>query len=243
MIYTGIVPVVYKAQRTLLHSLVNSIVMAFVLIAGVMIVLLNPGRGLVGRLRPAAIADGLGAGIVSMIPNLFPVLLVFGLMGHFNLAVDIGTMMTASVAMGVAVDDTIHFLTWFRQFLDEGKSRFDAVIETYRRVGPAMTQTTIVGGLGLFVFALSTFTPTQRFGTLMLVMLATALVGDLILLPALLVGPLGRVFKPRRGTQTAVPVRSTVDTAPLPPMTQTHPPHKRLEPQRHRGTEKNSVKS
>ena len=60
-----------------------------------------------------------------------------------------------------------------------------------------MTQTTIVGGLGLFVFALSTFTPTQRFGTLMLVMLAAALAGDLILLPALLAGPAGRFFKPR----------------------------------------------
>ena len=76
-------------------------------------------------------------------------------------------------------------------------SRAEAVIQSYRRVGPAMTQTTIVGGLGLFVFALSTFTPTQRFGTLMLVMLATALVGDLILLPALLAGPAGRFFKPR----------------------------------------------
>ena len=228
VVYTGIVPVVYKAQRTLLRSLVNSIFMAFVLIAGVMIVLLNPGRGLVGRLQPRAIADGLGAGIVSMIPNLFPVLLIFGLMGHLNIAVDIGTMMTASVAMGVAVDDTIHFLTWFRQFLDEGRSRVEAVIETYRRVGPAMTQTTIVGGLGLFVFALSTFTPTQRFGTLMLVMLGTALIGDLILLPALLVGPLGRVFKPRRGV--SVPVNDVVL-----PATQDrnaiidgpHPPHRR----------------
>ena len=63
-----------------------------------------------------------------------------------------------------------------------------------------MTQTTIVGGLGLFVFALSTFTPTQRFGTLMLVMLAVALVGDLIMLPALLAGPLTLVLAhPREG--------------------------------------------
>ena len=48
---------------------------------------------------------------------------------------------------------------------DRGLDRTEAVIETYRRVGPAMTQTTIVGGLGFFVFAFSTFTPTQRFGT------------------------------------------------------------------------------
>ena len=130
-----------------------------------------------------------------MIPNVFPVIMVFGVMCHLGMEIDIGTMMTASVAMGVAVDDTIHFLAWFRTNLARGMSRIDAVIETYRRVGPAMTQTTIVGGLGLFVFALSTFTPTQRFGSLMLVMLATALVGDMILLPALLAGPAGRWFK------------------------------------------------
>ena len=118
-------------------------------------------------------------------------------MGHLGRLIDIGTMMTASVAMGVAVDDTIHFLSWFRSYLDKGLSRVEAVIQTYRRVGPAMTQTTVVGGLGLFVFALSTFTPTQRFGTLMLVLLASALFGDLVLLPALLAGPAGRFFKRR----------------------------------------------
>jgi hypothetical protein len=197
IIYTGLVPVVYKAQRTLLNSLAKSIGLAFVLIAGVMIVLLNPGRPPMGWFKPANIANGFAAGVVSMIPNVFPVLLVFGVMCHLGVAIDIGTMMTASVAMGVAVDDTIHFLSWFRENLDRGMNRVEAVIETYRRVGPAMTQTTIVGGLGLFVFALSTFTPTQRFGTLMLVMLATALIGDLIMLPALLAGPAGRFFKPR----------------------------------------------
>ena len=58
----------------------------------------------------------------------------------------------------------------------------------------AMTQTTLIGGLGLAVFAFSTFTPTQRFGVMMVTLLAAALVGDLILLPALLAGPLGRFF-------------------------------------------------
>jgi hypothetical protein len=196
-IYTGIVPVVYKAQRTLLISLIESIFLAFFLIAFVMIALLIPGRLPGALLNPKMVGCGTMAGLIAMIPNLFPVVVIFGLMGHGNMLVDIGTMMTASVAMGVAVDDTIHFLTWFREHIDRGMTRVEAVIETYRRVGPAMTQTTIVGGLGLFVFALSTFTPTQRFGTLMLVLLAAALVGDLILLPALLAGPLGRWFRPR----------------------------------------------
>ena len=198
VVYTGVVPVVYKAQRTLLTSLTESIGLAFVLIAGVMILLLNPGSYPVDWLQAGNLRDGLIAGMVAMIPNVFPVVVVFGVMCHMGIEIDIGTMMTASVAMGVAVDDTIHFLSWFRTNLDRGMDRIDAVIETYRRVGPAMTQTTIVGGLGLFVFALSTFTPTQRFGTLMLVMLATALVGDLILLPALLAGPAGRWFKSKR---------------------------------------------
>ena len=207
VIYTGLVPVVYKAQRTLLSSLADSIGLAFLLIAGVMILLLNPGRGPLGWSSPGNLVDGFMAGMVSMIPNIFPVLLVFGVMCHLGIAIDIGTMMTASVAIGVAVDDTIHFLSWFRENLDRGMNRVDAVIETYRRVGPAMMQTTIVGGLGLFVFALSTFTPTQRFGTLMLVMLVTALIGDLILLPALLAGPLGRWFKPRLGAD-GKPIKS-----------------------------------
>lgn len=195
VVYTGVVPVVYKAQRTLLTSLTESIGLAFVLIAGVMILLLNPGNLPTSWMQPANLWDGCMAGMVAMIPNVFPVIMVFGVMCHLDMEIDIGTMMTASVAMGVAVDDTIHFLAWFRTNLSRGMSRIDAVIETYRRVGPAMTQTTIVGGLGLFVFALSTFTPTQRFGSLMLVMLATALIGDMILLPALLAGPAGRWFK------------------------------------------------
>lgn len=196
-IYTGIVPVVYKAQRTLLISLIQSIFLAFVMIAVVMIMLLTPGKFPTALFRPRPLGYGLVAGLIAMIPNVFPLVVVFGAMGHATTLVDIGTMMTASVAMGIAVDDTIHFLTWFRLHIDQGMTRIEAIIETYRRVGPAMMQTTLVAGLGLFVFALSTFAPTQKFGTLMLVMLGVALVGDLVLMPALLASPLGSWFAPR----------------------------------------------
>ncbi len=125
-------------------------------------------------------------------------------------------MMTASVALGIAVDDTIHFLAWFRLYIDAGVSRVDAVVETYRRVGPAMMQTAFVGGLGMFVFALSTFTPTQRFGTLMLVLLLTALLGDLILLPALLAGPLGTFFRPRKARSNSPSTQTEAMATSLP---------------------------
>ncbi len=195
--YTGVVPIVYKAQRTLLTSLIESIGWAFVMIAGVMMLVLRSGR-----LSPGNLFNFRG-GLASMLPNVFPVVVIFGFMGHAEILVDIGTMMTASVAMGVAVDDTIHYLAWFRSGLARGLSRPEAILLAYRRVGPAMTQTTIIGGLGLSIFALSTFTPTQRFGTMMLTLLVAALFGDLIFLPALLAGPLGRFFGPPSTKQGA----------------------------------------
>ena len=189
-IYTGIIPIVYKAQNQLLISLVKSIALAFVMIAVVMMLLLRNWRGPVS---PGNLIN-IPGGMLSMLPNVFPVLIVFGALGHLGRKVDIGSMMTASVAMGVAVDDTIHFLNWYRKGLSQGLRRVEAIRLSYKRVATAMTQTTLIGGLGLSAFALSTFTPTQAFGVLMLFLLVAALVGDLIFLPALLASPLGKFF-------------------------------------------------
>ena len=188
--YTGIVPIVYKAQRSLLQSLIESICLAFIMIAVVMMILLRDWK------RKASLGNSLnvGGGMVSMLPNIFPIVIIFGAMGHLGVFVDIGSMMTASVAMGVAVDDTIHFLNWYRKGLYDGMDRKGAIMLAYKRVGTAMTQTSLIGGLGLAVFAFSTFTPTQRFGTMMLLLLFAALIGDLIFLPAILAGPLGKLF-------------------------------------------------
>jgi hypothetical protein len=85
-------------------------------------------------------------------------------------------------------------LTWFRKGLNKGLDRKGALRLSYERCAAAMTQTTLIGGLGLSIFALSSFTPTQRFGVLMLTLLAAALIGDLIFLPAILSSPLGKYF-------------------------------------------------
>ena len=188
--YTGIVPIVYKAQRSLLTSLIQSILLAFVMISVVMMLLLRDWRS---GFRKDNLLNFRG-GMTAMIPNIFPVVVVFGIMGLYGIKVDIGSMMTASVAMGIAVDDTIHYLTWYRQALGEGRTRKASIKYAYDKVATAMTQTTLIGGLGLAAFALSTFTPTQRFGSLMLFLLAAALIGDLIVLPAVLASPLGKYF-------------------------------------------------
>jgi len=192
-IYTGVIPIVYKAQRTLLSSLFESIFLSFVMIAIVMAVLLRPW----GTPLTARNFVNLPGGLLSMLPNAFPIIIVFGMMGHlavYDVKVDIGSMMTASVAMGIAVDDTIHFLNWYRYALADGATRKEAIMVAYRRCAKAMTQTTLIAGFGLFAFAFSSFTPTQRFGTLMLVLLNVALIGDLVFLPALLSSPLGKYF-------------------------------------------------
>jgi len=141
-----------------------------------------------------------------MLPNVLPVVMVFGGMGWLGIEVDVGSMMTASIALGVAVDDTIHFLNWYREELDRLGDRKLAILATYKHCATPTFQAAVISGLGLSVFALSTFTPTQRFGYLMLVILWMGVIAELIFFPALLAGPLGLVFKPRKKKESARPM-------------------------------------
>ncbi|MFV1967722.1 MAG: RND family transporter [Pirellulaceae bacterium] len=192
--YTGVIPLIYKAQRQLLQDLVRSFLAAFGTIAIVFAVVLR----------------NWGAAVVAMVPNLFPAGVVFGGMGWIRIPVQIGSVMTASAALGIAVDDTIHFLSWFYHGLDRGLSRLDALRNAFRRCAGAMAHTTLICASGLLVFAASSFVPILHFAYLMVFLLITALVGDLILLPAILASPLGNFFRTRRGiadreTSTASP--------------------------------------
>ncbi len=183
--YTGIVPLVYKAQNELLIGLLKSYAVAFALIAGVMVIL---SGSLVGLLY------AIPAGVLLMLPNFFPTAVVFGSLTWSGFLVDIGTMMTASVALGVAVDDTVHYLAWFNRGIRQGLNRKDAARMAYKHCAVAMVQTTVIAGAGMFVFAASSFTPTARFGMLMVPLMFAALIGDLVMLPAILVSWVGKMF-------------------------------------------------
>jgi hypothetical protein len=186
--YTGLVPLVYKAQHSLLDGLILGFVTDFGIIVAVMILLCRAAS----------------AGLVLLLPAAFPAVMVFGGMGWGNsmlksldagtLLIDIGTVMAPSVALGVTVDDVVHFMLWFRRGIADGLDRKQAVMLAYKGCARAMYQSWGVIGIGLSVFSLSPFGPTQRFGHMMLAMLTIALVGNLVLLPALLAGPLGAVF-------------------------------------------------
>lgn len=177
--FTGVIPLIYKAQRQLLLDLFRSFVVAFGVIAAVLVVVL---RGVV-------------AALLAMIPNIFPAIVVFGGIEWINVPVQIGSVMTASAALGIAVDDTVHVLTWFRRGMNEGMTRRDAIQNAFAHCAGAMVHTTLICAGGLIVFALSTFVPILHFAWLMVFLLLSALLGDLVLLPAILASPLGRYFE------------------------------------------------
>ena len=129
---------------------------------------------------------------ISMLPNLFPAVGVLGGLAALGISLDVGSLITASVALGIAVDDTLHFLLWWRSKSATGLSSSEAISDALRYCGLAMLQTTIVFGVGLSLYVFGGFLPTIRFGLLLSGMLLFAIVGDLILLPALLSTRLGR---------------------------------------------------
>jgi len=176
---TGVMPLVHEIQRALMQDLFASFLSAFGVIFVVMTI----------------VQAGIGTAAVAMIPNFFPMVLMFGLLGWIGAPLDIGTVMTASIALGIAVDDVLHFLTFYNRGLARGMSREAAVHATYQQCGFAMFTSSMVCGLGPLVFALSDFLPTARFAWMMLLLLTVAVLGDLVLLPALVVGPLGKLFE------------------------------------------------
>lgn len=204
-VVTGTVPLFLRTQRAVLDSLIESSLLAFALIAAVMIWVLK---------------DPI-AGMVSMIPNLLPVVSVFGLVSWFGQKIDIGTMVTASVAMGIAVDGTLHLLTWFRTGLDQGMSREGAIKQALIHCGPAMWQTSAAVGIGLLVLFPAELLLISRFGWLMAMLIAAAFIGDIVLLPCMLVGPLGMLLERRipkaDNTDTASEAASTADIPPTIP--------------------------
>ncbi|MCA9132254.1 MAG: hypothetical protein KDA45_03840, partial [Planctomycetales bacterium] len=199
--FSGGVPLVQKAQHQMLQDLLNSFAAAFVCIGCVMALLMTGMSWPELRVaRPVErlllVLRGVAAGGLAMLPNTLPCLVVLGAMGWAGVRMEIGAMMTASVALGIAVDDTLHFLTWFRRGSRLTATRYEAVAMAYEKCGVAMMQTSVICGLGLLAYALSPFIPVVRFAWVMVAMLSSALLADLLLLPAMLLSPLGALFQP-----------------------------------------------
>ena len=125
--------------------------------------------------------------LIAMIPNLFPIFLMFAFMGAMGINLDLATATVASIALGVAVDDTIHILSHYQE---EIKSRhcsiLDAIIKTYFHIGRIVVISSIVLCVGYLVLLLASIKTVVYFGVLTFVAVSAALIGDIVLLPLLL---------------------------------------------------------
>ena len=124
---------------------------------------------------------------LCMLPNLSPILLIFIFMGLFGIWLDMATAMIASVAVGIAVDDTIHIFHGFIKRINQGVMPATALLRTTSLAGRAVLTTTIILSSQFMVLVSSRFVPTQNFGMLTSIGLLSALIFDLLILPAILI--------------------------------------------------------
>jgi predicted RND superfamily exporter protein len=125
-------------------------------------------------------------GFFAIAPNVLPIMIFFGVMGWLGILLNLGTSLIAAIALGIAVDSTIHFMARLNLELRGETNQAAALVRTLQTVGVPIVYTTIALFLGFLTFALSGFVPIKNFGILAGVTMVTALGANLILLPALL---------------------------------------------------------
>ena len=136
----------------------------------------------------------LQAGAMSIVPNLIPATLAFGLMGLFGIPLDTDTLMIAPLIIGIAVDDTIHFISHYRMSLAINNNMRMALIEAIKEVGQAVTFTTLILGSGFFMLTFSDYLGLAKIGGFGSLAIFVALLCDLLFFPALIM-----IFKPKFG--------------------------------------------
>jgi predicted RND superfamily exporter protein len=168
---TGGMAVSCRTFAAVIPSMTKSYAVAFLAITPLMILFLRSFR----------------RGLVSMIPNLVPVILTLGLMGWIGFPLDISTMMIGAILLGVAVDDTIHFMHVFYRYYGVTGEPVAAVGQTLQTTGRAMLFTSIVLSAGFFIQVLATVDNVSHTGGLMGFAVIVAFLADVLLAPALLV--------------------------------------------------------
>ncbi len=123
-------------------------------------------------------------GLISILPNIAPLVLTLGYIGLRGYSLSMSNVIVFAISLGIAVDDTIHFLARFREEIQNESDVVEAIRRTCLGTGRAIVMTTILIVCGLAILLLSAFVPTRRFAELASVTMVSALLGDLLLLPA-----------------------------------------------------------
>ncbi|CAA6811186.1 MAG: Predicted exporter of the RND superfamily [uncultured Sulfurovum sp.] len=168
---TGMVPLLSNTFSQSVRSSVVTYALAGVAISFMMMLILGSVR----------------LGLLSMIPNLVPIIMGLGVMYIGSMSLDMFTLLIGSIAIGLAVDDTIHFMHNFRRYYLESKDSAKAMEQTFFTTGKAMVITTIVLSLGFFAYIAAYMISVQNFGIITGSVIIFALLADLFLAPALMV--------------------------------------------------------
>ncbi|WP_163398348.1 efflux RND transporter permease subunit [Flavobacterium fluviatile] len=170
VVMTGKALVFEKGTKYLLNNLISSILFAILLISLLMVFMFRSFKMVV----------------VSLIPNLLPLMITAGLMGYFGIPLKPSTILVFSIAFGLSVDDTIHFLAQYRQELVKNNWKIKrSVYATLKEAGVSMFYTSVVLFAGFSVFMLSDFGGTIALGGLIAITLAFGMLSNLMLLPCL----------------------------------------------------------
>jgi len=179
---TGSMALLMRMADEVANSQFSSFTFAIAVISVIMIITLGSFQG----------------GIMAMIPNMIPALLGFGLMGLLGIALDTDTLLIAPLIIGIAVDDTIHFMTHYRVELIRTGSISESLVSTIRDVGQAVMFTTMVLGLGFALLSFSDYLGMAKMGFFGSAAIFVALLCDLFLIPAMII-----IFKPTFGVKDA----------------------------------------
>jgi predicted RND superfamily exporter protein len=177
---TGSSMIFIKGANYMVKNLYESLALAIFLIAGIMWLLFK----------------GIRMILISLLPNLIPLVITAGIMGFFGIALKPSTILIFSIAMGISSDQTIYFITRYRQELKYTKYSISKIVsDTIRETGISMIYIAITLFFGFGIFSFSTFGSVSALGILLSVTLLVAMACNLILLPAFLLSLEKRVKK------------------------------------------------
>ncbi len=184
---TGFIKLMNEMEKYLLQSQQRSFLIAFLVVTAMMAMLLTSVR----------------LGLFSLIPNLIPILLGLAFMAVLGIPLDPGTVMIGSIALGLVVDDTVHFLTRLKRNIRAGGTLEDAMEQSMHQTGRPIVITSVVLAIGFSILLLASFTPNIYFGLVSAIIVLLAVVADLVILPAALViiRPSFRFVRPRHDAE------------------------------------------
>ena len=125
-------------------------------------------------------------GLIAAIPNIFPVIILFGVMGYFEIPLNIGTTMAAAIAIGIAVDDTMHFMLRYNNELKTKRNQNSAIYATLHNEALPIFATSLSLIGGFLVFMLSDFEPVRQFGMLSAIVMFAAVIADFVITPLMI---------------------------------------------------------